>query len=45
MLNIAGKRIINLINEKYGTIEQMHTLPPNVVFWLKSLVMIIIDLI
>jgi hypothetical protein len=38
MLVIAGIRVVFAINAKYGSLEQMHTLPPNVLFWLKSLV-------
>lgn len=40
MLVIAGIRVIHAINAKYGSLDQMHTLPPNVLFWLKSLVSI-----
>ncbi|CAG2100235.1 unnamed protein product [Medioppia subpectinata] len=37
LLTVAGMRVLNGINDKYGSVEQMHTLPTNVLFWLKSL--------
>ncbi|XP_054164113.1 rab3 GTPase-activating protein non-catalytic subunit-like isoform X2 [Oppia nitens] len=37
LATVAGIRVLAAINQRYGSVDQMHTLPTNILFWLKNL--------